>query len=413
MIRVLVAEDSAAVRALLTSILESDPGIKVVGEATTGTDAVRQAERLKPDLITMDIHMPELDGLQATKAIMARTPTPIVIVSSVVQKHDAAMSFEATRVGALTAVPKPENPRAPTFSEDSAQLIEMVKAMSQVKVVRRWNRSGGALGARSTPPMSHTPVRGVPVHGVPVHGVPVHTETHSVVRDPSGESASAAGRTTESAPSADEPKQDMRAPKRTLKAHPRGRTTQVLAIAASTGGPAALQEILSGLGREFHAPVLVVQHMAKGFMAALSSWLASECALAVEVAQHGELLLPDTVYLAPDDWHLGVTSDHRIALTAEPPIGGFRPAGTHLFESVARVYGANVIGVILTGMGRDGVDGLKALHAAGGYVIAQDEASSVVYGMPQEAVRAGVTDVVVDVGEVARVIIEQSRSGTP
>jgi two-component system chemotaxis response regulator CheB len=403
MIRVLVAEDSAAVRALLTSILESDPGIKVVGEATTGTDAVRQAERLKPDLITMDIHMPELDGLQATKAIMARTPTPIVIVSSVVQKHDAAMSFEATRVGALTAVPKPDNPRAPTFSEDAAQLIEMVKAMSQVKVVRRWNRSSGVLGARTTPPTNHTPV----------HGVPVHTDTHPAVRDHAVQSTPAAGRIAEPASSADDPKRDTHAPKRTLKARPQGRTTQVLAIAASTGGPAALQEILSGLGREFHAPVLVVQHMAKGFMSALSSWLASECALAVEVAQHGELLLPDTVYLAPDDWHLGVTSDRRIALTAEPPIGGFRPAGTHLFESVARVYGANVIGVILTGMGRDGVDGLKALHAAGGYVIAQDEASSVVYGMPQEAVRAGVTDVVVDVGEVARVIIEQSRSGTP
>jgi len=377
MIRTLIADDSAAVRALLVSILERDPDIKIVGEAHTGTEAVRLTERLRPDVITMDIHMPELDGLQATKAIMGTCPTPIVIVSSVVQKHDATMSLEATRVGALTAVPKPDNPQATTFAEDAAQLVAMVKAMSQVKVVRRWGNNASALGGRKTTG-SFAAVQQQP-----------STRPISI----GGTAPAERGRTS-------------------TTSHAHAYAVEILAIAASTGGPAALEQVLSGIRNDLHVPVLVVQHMAKGFMPALASWLSNACRLTVEVAQLGDVLRPGHVYIAPDDWHLGVTSDHRIVLAADPPIGGFRPAATHLFQSVARVYGRHAVGVILTGMGRDGVDGLKTLHEAGGWIIAQDEASSVVYGMPQEAVRAGVVDAVAPLGDVPRAITERSLFGS-
>ena len=180
----------------------------------------------------------------------------------------------------------------------------------------------------------------------------------------------------------------------------------VVAIGTSTGGPAALRRILIDLPGDFAAPILVVQHIAKGFLGGLASWLNSSCRLHVKVAGDAEPLESRTVYLAPDDRHLGVRRDGRTLLSDAPPIGGFRPSATFLFESVARAYGANAIGIILTGMGSDGVAGLRELHAAGGLVLAQDEASSVVYGMAQEAVQAGVADDVIPLERIASRLVE-------
>jgi two-component system, chemotaxis family, protein-glutamate methylesterase/glutaminase len=335
MIRVVVAEDSLTVRELLVEILESDPEIRVVGQAKNGVEAVELATRLKPDLITMDIHMPVMDGFEATKEIMVRAPAPILMVSSSVNAGEVALSLNAMRAGALMVVTKPDNPHAPGFDARRNELVAMAKAMAQVKVVRRWASQVRAVRpALTRPQASAGPLR-------------------------------------------------------------------LVAVAASTGGPAALQRILSSLPGDFGAPILVVQHIAAGFVEGLAQWLSASSNLRVKVAVQGEPLVPRTAFLGPDDRQLGAGPDGRVVVADAPAINGFRPSGTYLFESIARAYGASVAAVILTGMGRDGVDGLNAVKAAGGWVLAQDEASSVVYGMPGEAVAAGVVDAVLAVDEVA------------
>jgi two-component system chemotaxis response regulator CheB len=328
---VVVAEDSLTIRELLVALLESDPDISVVGQAKNGAEAVELAERLRPDLIAMDIHMPVLDGLEATKEIMVRAPTPIVLVTSSASREDAALSFDALRAGALTVVAKPADPAAPDFDGRSEQLLRTLKAMADVKVVRRW-------GPRRREP-----------------------------------------------------------PERPALA----RRLRAVAIGASTGGPAALLRILEALPADCPVPILVVQHIAAGFIEALAEWLNGSCGLRVKVAEHQESLAARTVYLAPDDRHLGVTAERRVALSDEAPIEGHRPSATHLFAAAARVFGPAAAAVILTGMGQDGVDGLRQIKGAGGYVIAQDESTSAVYGMPRAAAAAGLADAVLALEDIA------------
>ena len=335
MIRVLLAEDSLTQRQLLVEILNADPEIRVVGEAKDGAESVLLTRTLRPDVVVMDVHMPVLDGLAATKEIMVEVPTPIVLVSSSSSTLGVELALNALRAGALLVVEKPDKPGAPDFPVRRDQLVRMAKAMSQVKVVRH---------TAAQPPQAVPPPR------------------------------LAAGRTP----------------------------VRLVAIAASTGGPAVLQRILGDLPREFAVPVLVVQHIAAGFVQGLADWLNQSSLHPVKVAEDGEPLRPRVVYLAPDDRHPGVRAPGVIELSAAPPINGFRPSGTYLFESAARLYGPALAAVILTGMGRDGVEGLKAVRAAGGTVLAQDEASSVVFGMPGEAITAGVVDGVLGAEQIGR-----------
>jgi two-component system chemotaxis response regulator CheB len=346
MIRVLVAEDSATTRELLVQILKSDPEIQVVGEAKNGEEAVAMTRRLHPDVVTMDIRMPVLDGFEATKQIMVEAPTPIVIVSGSVDVREVEVSINALRVGALTVIAKPGGPAAPDFAERSRQFLATVKAMSQVKVVRRWPSRQGRLPSPSPRP----------------------AERH--------------------------------------------RRVGVLAIAASTGGPAALCQLLSELPGNFPVPVLVVQHIAPGFLAGFASWLNTNVSLKVKVAQQGEEAAPRTIYLPPDDRHLGFAGG-RIAVSEAAPIGGFRPSASFLFETTARAFGPATLAVVLTGMGQDGVDGLRAVREVGGRIIAQDEASSVVYGMPGAAARAGVVDQVLPLREIAAGVLRSMQEERP
>ncbi|HUQ82392.1 MAG TPA: chemotaxis-specific protein-glutamate methyltransferase CheB [Gemmatimonadaceae bacterium] len=346
MIRVVVAEDSPTARALLVAMLASDPGIQVIGEAKTGAQAVEMTERLGPDLVTMDVEMPELDGLEATEQIMMRCPTPIVVISAQANERAVDLSLEATRAGALAVLPKPVGPVSEDFAQQREQLIATVKAMSAVKVVRRW-RSRSLR--RPTPP--------------------------SV--------AALSGRST----------------------------TRLVAIGASTGGPAAVRDIVASLPANFPVPIVVVQHIAKGFVSGLAHWVNAETKLHVKVAEDGELVRAGTVYFAPDDQHTGIEvragdAAPRILLASAPKVGTFRPSATWLFSTAARALGPAVTGVILTGMGDDGVAGLRAVHAAGGTVLAQDEATSVIYGMPREAVRAGVVHAVVPLGELSQRLLD-------
>ncbi len=345
MIRVLVAEDSLTAREFLVGILQSDPDIEVVGQAKNGVEAVQLASQLRPDLITMDVHMPLLDGLEATKEIMVRSPTPIVIVSNSASHREVELSLNAMRAGALMVIEKPGSPASAQFDGQRDRLLAMIKAMAEVRVVRRWDRKR------------------------------------------------------------------MSAPSLAARDRMAGAAIRLVAVAASTGGPAALQRILGDLHGDFPAPVLVVQHIATGFMAGLCDWLGSSCNLRVKVAEDGEPLRPRTVYLAPDDRHLGVRADSHILVSHAPPIGGFRPSATFLFQSAAQQYGRAAIAVILTGMGNDGVEGLKVLKAAGGTVLAQNEASSVVYGMPRSAIEAGVVDGVLSIAEVGSCLMNLVSGG--
>jgi two-component system chemotaxis response regulator CheB len=193
-------------------------------------------------------------------------------------------------------------------------------------------------------------------------------------------------------------------PAATMPARPSpalGARVRVVAVATSTGGPAALQRLLSGLPADFAAPVLVVQHITPGFTAGLAAWLGSVCPLRVKVAEEGEIPAPSIVYLAPDAQHLGVAENGRLRLSSAPPVGGFRPSGTFLFAAVARAFGPSAVAVILTGMGDDGVQGLGAIRRAGGKVIAQDEKTSVVFGMPAAAIAEGLADVVLPIDAIA------------
>jgi two-component system chemotaxis response regulator CheB len=319
-IRALIAEDSATTLELLVHMLESDADIRVVGRAKNGVEAVALTKTLSPDVVVMDIHMPVLDGFRATRQIMIECPTPIVIVSATLDVKAVDVSLHALRLGALSVLEKPLGPGAEDFQETCDRFIATIRAMSAVKVVRRWAEN-------SVPPPELAPEKRPPL--------------------------------------------------------------QVLAIAASTGGPTALLRVLSDLPAALPVPVLIVQHMAPGFVGGLANWLAEGTALKVKVAEQGERIENGVAYLAPDDRHLGLHDRRTLQVSSSPPCGGFRPSGTFLFESVAQIYGGSAVGVILTGMGDDGVTGLDALRRAGGRIIAQDEATSVVFGMPAAAIAAG------------------------
>jgi two-component system chemotaxis response regulator CheB len=342
-LRAVIVDDSATVRALLAGILGSDPEIEVVGAAGDGEEGVRLVQKLRPDVVTMDIHMPRMNGFEATKEIMITAPTPIVIVTASTMAHDVDSAMSALRTGALTILRKPPGPESPEFEEAVRHLVSTVKTMAQVKVVRHHRRAAPARGAKRAE----------------------------------------AARGTE--------------------------PVAAVAIAASTGGPQALQRLLGDLPRDFPAPILVVQHISAGFTEGLAAWLARTVSLRVKVAQDGEPLLSSTVYIAAEGGHLGVSREGKAALSAAPPIGGFRPSGTYLFQSIAEAFGSASIGVIMTGMGEDGVEGLRALRDAGAFIIAQDESSSVVFGMPGAAVREGLASVVLPLDEISGKLTQRVR----
>jgi two-component system chemotaxis response regulator CheB len=337
---VLVADDSAVSRRLLVHILSGDFELEVVGEAADGMQAVRDTARLRPDVILMDVLMPEMDGIEATRRIMEATPTPIVLVSAGYDPEDVNGSFQALQAGALTLLPKPRGPQASGFADDCASLTVTVKLMADVKLVRRH------------PPRPPRPA-------------------------PTGP-----GR----------PGRELDAP--------------IVAIAASTGGPAALATVLGRLPGCAPVPILVVQHISPGFHQGLVDWLDGMSPLRVRLARDGQPLEPGVVLVAPEDRHLGVTAHGRVALSDDPAIGGHRPSATHLFRSLAESAGPRAVGVILTGMGADGVAGLQVLKASKGTVLAQDEATSVVFGMPGEAVAMGLADRVLPLAAIADALIE-------
>jgi two-component system chemotaxis response regulator CheB len=331
MIRVLVVEDSPTVREFLLQVLSSDSAIEVVGTAETGEEALEAVERTRPDIITMDVHMPRMNGFDATRRIMETHPTPIIIVSGAADATDTTKVFRAIECGALAVLRKPPGVGYPEHQHSAAELVRTVKLMSEVKVVRRWPR--------------FRQVDNLPAISVPNEFRFDSTQTQ----------------------------------------------IRLVAIGASTGGPPVLQTILAGLPRNFPVPVLIVQHIAAGFTHGFVEWLAQSSSLPVHVPVHGQSVLPGQAYVAPDGLHMTVGADGRIQLKSDELENGLRPSVACLFRSVAKVYGQSAVGVLLTGMGKDGAWELKLMKEQGAVTIAQDRDTSIVHGMPGEAIRLGGT----------------------
>jgi two-component system chemotaxis response regulator CheB len=339
-VRVLLADDSATARRLLAELCAGEPGITVVGEATNGRQAIEQVAKLRPSIVVMDIEMPVLDGIEATRQIMAQTPTPILVVTAHHDARDVALSLRAVQAGALSLAPKPVGPGSPDFASDAQRLLRLIKALAGVRVVRRSSQERGTPPARPAGPAAASP--------------------------------------------------DLK----------RSRL-QAVGVAASTGGPAAVYRLLELLPSQLAVPVLVVQHIADGFAPGLATWLSGGTSLPVKLAEHDEPLSGGTVYVAPDRCHLQISRNGRVALSEHAPVAGFRPSATVLFSSMAEVYGAGAAGVVLTGMGNDGLEGARALHRAGAPVLAQDAESSVVFGMPRAVAEAGLATSVGTVDQLA------------
>jgi two-component system chemotaxis response regulator CheB len=334
-VRVLLVDDSRTARALMRRLCEDDERLSVVGEAGDGREAVELVAALRPSIVVMDIEMPVLDGIAATRQIMAEAPTPILIVTAHYDAEDVALSLRAVQAGALSILHKPGGPGSPTFASDAQRFVRMVRVLADVRPVRR-HLTG------------HPPPAALPAGAEP-------------------------------APPA----------------------LRAVGVAASTGGPAALYQLLQLLPARTEVPVLVVQHIANGFAPGLALWLGSATALPVRLAEQGEPLLPATVYVAPDGRHLTVSRHSRVELTDDPPVAGFRPSASVLFTSLAEAYGAEAAAVVLTGMGADGLAGARALRRTGGRVLAQDADSSVVFGMPRAVVEAGLATSVGSVPQLA------------
>jgi two-component system chemotaxis response regulator CheB len=346
LIKVLVVEDSPVVREFLVHILGADPDIRVVGTAHDGEEALEAIARKQPDVITMDIHMPRMNGLDATRRIMETCPTPIVVVSGSTDSAEVATTFEAMEAGALAVLRRPAGIGHPDHEATARELVQTVKLMSEVKVVRRWSRARRDSIARPAQPR------------------------------------------LERAPG----------------------SCRIVAIGASTGGPPVLQSILSQLPKDFPAPVLVVQHMAAGFVRGFIEWLAHSSRLPIHLAAHGEQMLPGHVYVAPDELQMKVERGGRIALTRDAPENGLRPSVSYLFRSLAEAYGSDGVAGLLSGMGRDGADELKLLKDRGMVTFAQDKESSVVHGMPGEAIKLGAATLVLPPEKIAAVLARLAKN---
>lgn len=336
MIKVLIVEDSPVLQELISYILRTDPAISIAGVVTSGEAAIRFVKSSKPDVITMDINMPGLDGLETTRRIMQTIPVPIIIVSSLAGPDDTTLNFKAMEAGALAILPKPVATGHHDFKSSSHELITMVKLMSEIKVVKR---QGGQMP-----------------------DLPVATSPGNV--------------------------------KTVNSKSPSPKSFGVVAIGASTGGPIVIKSILSQLSPGFPFPILIVQHIATGFLQGFADWLAAAISLPLHVARHHDVLIPGHVYVAPDSHHMMVNISKQIVLSNADPVNGLRPCVSKLFESLLNSYGKKTIAVLLTGMGRDGSREMKQLFDCGAVTIAQDEASSVIYGMPGAAVELnGVTHI--------------------
>ncbi|MDT8901313.1 protein-glutamate methylesterase/protein-glutamine glutaminase [Anaeroselena agilis] len=349
MIKVLVVDDSAFMRKVLSDLFAAESDFTVLEPARNGKDAIDKIKRLKPDVVTMDVEMPVMDGISALETIMREIPTPVVMVSSLT-REGADATLRALECGAVDFVAKTAGPIS-SIDRIRTEILAKCRAAARANV-RQLIR----------PPAPPKPVPPAPV--MPPAFAPGHDE-------------------------------------------------QIVAIGTSTGGPRALQEILTRLPGNLPCPVVIVQHMPPGFTKSLSDRLNSLSALSVKEAEDGDILKPGLAVIAPGDFHMTLVREGAktvVRLHQEPPIGGHRPSVDPTMEAVARIYGPRAVGVILTGMGADGSRGLKAIKNGRGFTIAEDQSTTVVFGMPKAAIELGIVDKVVPLPGVAGEIVKHLQS---
>jgi two-component system chemotaxis response regulator CheB len=322
----MVVEDSLVIQGLLRMIIEADPRLEVCAVCPSGEAAIAALSDVDPDVISMDIRLPGMDGLEATRIIMSRSPKPIVVIADAVEDASLRISMNALRSGALSVVEKPAGFGHAHHAEIADTICTQLYIMSQVPVIRQ------------RPPRPRAALPG------PVFGA-------------------ARGRP--------------------------GSTPSIAAIVASTGGPAAIARVLGALPADLPIPILVVQHMGAAFMPGFAAWLDGIVPMRVGIAVAGETPMPGRVYIAPGDQHLTLAPDGTLRLGREPPVNSQRPSGTVLFQSLAQLCGPRGLGVLLTGMGEDGAEGLLAMRRSGALTLTEDDTTAVVYGMPQAAVKLG------------------------
>ncbi|MEM9541175.1 MAG: chemotaxis-specific protein-glutamate methyltransferase CheB [Cyanobacteria bacterium P01_E01_bin.42] len=358
-VKVLLVEDSPIALAILKRILNSADDIEVVGTATTGLEALALLAQTQPDVICTDLHMPKMNGLELTKEVLATDPRPILAISASVGDDDPRNVFELLEAGALDVLPKPPAAGVEEYEAIKHTLITKIRVLSGVKVFRKTKPSSSSSPA---PSWAERPV-----------------------------------------PSAVE---GSRSPAPNLPNSLIASKTKLIAIGASTGGPQALKTVLSGLPPAFPVPILCVQHITQGFLQGLLEWLGSYCPFTVRIANVGEIPEGGTIYFPPEGLHLELNEQGRFAYSSRSR-GNHCPSIDVLFESTVRYYRASVLGVLLTGMGRDGAEGMQAIARAGGHTIAQNEASSVVFGMPKEAIALGAARQVLDLEAIAPAILSR------
>jgi len=345
-IRVLVVDDSEMVRNILHEIISADPDLEIAGMADNGLEAVELCSQLLPEVITMDVQMPKMDGFQATEKIMAYTPTPILIFSSALDKSQQYTSFQAIALGALDIMAKPDLSRD-GFQEIAGILCKKIKLLARIQVIQH-------------------------IHGKLKKSGPVIAEkSHPIAIAP-----------------------------------PERRVFSLVVIGASTGGPVALEKLLGKLPGDFPLPLAAVQHITEGFIGSYADWLNSRIELRVKLGEHGEKLSPGTVYFAPDGVQMSVSSAGLISLDSHiPPLGEHKPAINHLFFTTAEAFGQQSIAILLTGMGKDGAEGMKSIRRKRGLTIAQDRQSALIYGMPRAAVEIGAAEMVLPLEKIASHLI--------
>jgi two-component system chemotaxis response regulator CheB len=347
-LKVLVVDDSAFMRKMVCEILSRDPGISVAGTARDGKDALTKLETLQPDVITLDVEMPVLDGFGTLEEIMRRRPTPVVMVSSLTQRG-AEATLRCLELGAIDFVGKPSGSISLDIEKVAAELIAKVKSAAKARLL--------PLSQSFKP--SEPPIRPAPVFSSP-----------------------------------SKPKQIGSA------------GSGVLVIGASTGGPRALQTLVPALPADLRLPVVIVQHMPAGFTASLAQRLDSMSPLEVREAAEGDLLQAGRILVAPGGRHLEFNSGGVVRLTDDPPVHGVRPSVDVTLASLTRLYGSRVAAVLLTGMGRDGARALKAIRALGGETFAEDETTCTVYGMPKAAVELGGVGCLLPLPQIAPALAE-------
>jgi two-component system chemotaxis response regulator CheB len=346
MIKVLIVDDSKVIQELLKHILTSDPDIQVVGIASSGYEAIELVRTKKPDVITMDIQMPGMDGYEASRIIMETVPTPIVIVSGLEKVKEESALKMYLEVGALAVILRPAPFELPQLTAFRKELVQTVKLMSEIKVIKRYPRSSKDRKKPELLPESF--------------------------------------------------EYDLK-------------RIQIIAIGASTGGPLALQMILSRLPEDLAVPVLIVQHIAPGFVNVFQKMLSSTSGIKLKIPVDKELMSAGIGYIAPDNYQMGVSRDHRIILSNKPQENGSKPSVSFLFRSVAQTFGPYALGVLLTGMGKDGADELKDMKDKGGITVVQNEESSVVFGMPGEALRIGAANKALTLEKIAEIIAKSGK----